>query len=163
MPTDIPLEKKFHILSEITRAQHFAWREAAKQICPDIDPTVFVNKMWEVTGVQTAKAYLKKIDPSKPLPLQIAQGMVNSSIAMGEEAYLVKGENDNEAFVKHKNCPWYNWHDKLGLLEEDRPGCDVWFFKTVETINKEFGTDVKIETTQSLPDGDDCCLRRIYI
>ena len=163
MPNEIPLEKRFHILSEITRAQHFAWREAASQLCPEIEASKFVDKMWEVTAIQTAKAYLKKIDKNAPMPRQIAEAMVKSSIAMGEEAYLETGDNDKEAFVRHKNCPWYTWHQKLGLLDEDRPGCDIWFFRTVEEINKALGTNVKIETTMSLPDGDDCCLRRFWV
>ena len=33
----------------------------------------------------------------------------------------------------------------------------------VDDINKELGTNIKIETQKSLPDGDDCCLRRIWV
>ena len=81
---------------------------------------------------------------------------------MGEDAKIRKGE-DEEYFVRHDACPWFDWHKRLGLLGEDRPGCDIWYFKTVEYINEKLGTNVKIETTNSLPDGDDCCLRRIWI
>ncbi len=60
---DIPIEKRFQVLCEIVRAQHFAWREAALSMAPDLDPRELVNKMWRITGVETAKAYLKKLDP----------------------------------------------------------------------------------------------------
>lgn len=160
---DVPIEKKFKILCQIERASHFAWREAVKEMCPGIKPSDVVNKMWEITGHETAKAYLKRLNPNKPLPRQIAESIVWSSVTMGEDAKLVEGKDDNEAFVKHDGCPWYEWHKRLGLLEEDRPGCDKWFETAIEDINRELGTNVKIETQKSLPDGKDECLRRIWV
>ena len=35
--------------------------------------------------------------------------------------------------------------------------------KTRKKINKALGTQIKIETTQSLPEGGDCCMRRIWV
>ena len=35
----VSVEEKFSLLCKIIRAQHFAWREALRQLCPDIDPT----------------------------------------------------------------------------------------------------------------------------
>ena len=163
MAIDIPLEKKFQVLCGIARAQHFAWREACRQLCPDIDTTEFVNKMWEVSAQDTGKAYLRMIDKDTSIPKQIAESIVKSSITMGEDAKIIQGDNKDEFFVKHEACPWFDWHKRLGLLPEDRPGCDMWYFKTVEFMNDALGTDVKIETTQALPDGDDCCMRRIWI
>ena len=64
MSSDVPIEKKFRILVEITRASHFAWREAAIKCCPDVDPRKLVNEMWDITGVRTAEAYLKHLDPT---------------------------------------------------------------------------------------------------
>ena len=161
--SDIPVEKRFEILVEIVRAQHFAWREAALTLCPDIDPTELGNKMWEITGVQTGKAYLKRIDKSKPLAEQLANSIAWSSVCMGEDARVIKGKQGDEAFVKHDGCPWYDWHKRLGILDEDLPGCDTWFRTAVETINKELGTKLRIETQQSLPEGNSCCLRRIWV
>jgi len=160
---DIPVEKKFNILCQITRASHFAWHEAVVQCCPDMDIMEVVNKMWEVTGHDTAKAYLKRLNPDEPMPRQIADSIAWSSVTMGEDAKVVEGANENEVFVRHDGCPWYEWHKRLGLLEEDRPGCDMWFETAVKDINKELGTNVHIETQKSLPDGDDCCLRRIWV
>ena len=57
---DVPIETRFKVLCEIVRAQHFAWREAALAMNPDLDPEELGNKMWEITGVQTAQAYLKE-------------------------------------------------------------------------------------------------------
>ncbi|MHC4945889.1 MAG: hypothetical protein ACYTG7_22985 [Planctomycetota bacterium] len=166
---DIPVEKKFKILCEIVRAQHFAWREAALSLAPNIDPVELGNKMWEITGVQTAKAYLKRIDKSKPLAPQIATSIAWSSLCMGEDATVEMGEGD-EAFVKHADCPWYHWHKRHDLLWEDQPGCDTWFFTcdtwfftAVKVINEALGTNVKIETQKSLPEGGDCCMRRIWV
>jgi len=159
---DVPLEKRFKVLCEIVRAQHFAWREAALAMAPGLDPEALSNKMWEITGVQTAKAYLKRLDAGKPLAMQVAQSIAWSSVCMGEDATVESGEGD-EAFVKHADCPWYHWHKRLDVLSEDRPGCDTWFFTAVKEINKALGTNIKIETTKSLPEGGDCCLRRIWV
>ncbi len=162
MELDIPIEQRFEVLCEIVRAQHFAWREAALALAPHLDPQELVNKMWEITGVQTAKAYLKRLDPKKPLALQVAQFIAWSSICMGEEVTVEEGQRD-EAFVKHVDCPWYHWHERLDLLKEDQPGCDRWFFTAVAEINKALGTNIEIETKCSLPEGGDCCLRRIWV
>jgi hypothetical protein len=160
--TDIPIEKKFKILSEISRASHFAWREAALRCCPDVDPQKLVNEMWDITGVQTGKAYLKRLDPSDDLAKQVASSIVWSSQCMGEDALLEEGEKPGEYFVKHEGCPWHTWHANLGLLPEDRPGCDRWFEATIRTINEKLGTNVRFETLSALPDGGDCCRRRIW-
>ena len=161
--TDIPIEKKFEILCAITRATYFAWREAATTLCPQVKPQDFVNKFWEITGRDTAKAYLKRLDVNKPLPRQVAEGIVWSSVTMGEDAELVPGKNDKEAFVKHNACPWLGWHQRLGLLEEDQAGCDIWFEVTIKTINDKLGTKIKFETQGSLPAGSTSCLRRIWV
>jgi len=159
---DIPLEKRFKVLCEIVRAQHFAWREAALAMAPDVDPIELTNKMWEITGVQTAQAYVRRLDKSKPLAKQVAQSIAWSSVCMGEDAVVEEGKGD-EAFVRHHDCPWFHWHKRLGILEEDRPGCDMWFFTAVSEINKALGTNVKIETQCALPEGGKCCLRRIWV
>jgi hypothetical protein len=163
MSIEIPIEKKFQILCGIARAQHFAWREACTQICPEKDTSEFTYKMWEISARDTGRAYVKMINQNNSIPEQIAESIVKSSITMGEDAKIIKGEQDVEYFVRHDACPWFEWHNRLGLLPEDRPGCDMWYFKTVEYINEKLGTNVKIETTKALPDGDDCCLRRIWI
>jgi hypothetical protein len=159
---DIPIEKKFKILCEIVRAQHFAWREAALAMAPELDATELGNKMWEITGVQTGKAYAKRLDTAKPLAAQVAASIAWSSVCMGEDANVVAGEGD-EAFLKHDACPWYDWHKRLGILDEDRPGCDTWFETAVAEVNRTLGTKIRIETQKSLPDGDPCCLRRIWV
>ncbi len=159
---DIPIEQRFKVLCEIIRAQHFAWREAALALAPQVDPEQLGNKMWEITGAQTAKAYLKRLDPEKPLARQVAQSIAWSSVCMGEDATVEEGTGD-EAFVRHADCPWFHWHKRLGVLEEDQPGCDTWFAATVSEINRVLGTKIKVETTCSLPAGGDCCLRRIWV
>lgn len=160
---DIPVEKKFGVLCEITRAQHFAWHEAVRQMCPGADLAAVVNRMWELTGDQTGGAYLKKLDASKPLAPQVAKSIVWSSQCMGENAAFEAGATDDEAFVRHADCPWFHWHKRLGLLAEDRPGCDLWFERTVDVINKALGTTLRVETTEALPEGGKCCLRRFWV
>ena len=147
---------------EITRASHFAWREAVQRQFPGVDPAAIVNVMWDITGVQTAEAYLKRIDPSKSLPEQIATSIVWSSQCMGEDAYVEKGDAPGEVYVRHDACPWHRWHERQTLLPEDRPGCDTWFDAMIRTINERLGTDVRFETESALPDGGPCCRRRIW-
>ena len=60
--SDLSTEKKFSILCQITRAQHFAWRTAVQRLCKDVDAAEVVDAMWKVTGEQTAKAYAKHVD-----------------------------------------------------------------------------------------------------
>ena len=163
--SDFPVEKRFAILCEIVRAQHFAWREAVQQLCPDVDPAKVTDRMWKLTGHKTAQAYLKRIDKNKPLAPQIAASIVWSSESMGEDAHLEVGVDSSrdEAFVRHDDCPWLHWHRKLGLLPEDRPGCDAWFGAMVEEINETLGVVLEFETLEALPDGDGCCLRRLWV
>jgi hypothetical protein len=160
--TDIPIEKRFAILVEICRASHFAWREAVLRRCPDVDVQAVVNEMWDITGVQTAEAYLRHLDPSKNLPEQIAASVAWSSRCMGEDARLEAGNASGEFFVRHESCPWHRWHEQRGLLAEDRPGCDRWFAATIRTINEKLGVKLRVETLSALPEGDDCCLRRFW-
>jgi hypothetical protein len=159
---DISIETRFKVLCEITRAQHFAWREAALALAPHLDPRQLTDKMWEITGVGTAKAYLQRIDPTKPLPLQVAQCIAFSSVCMGEDVTVETGQSD-EAFVRHRDCPWFHWHKRYGLLGEDQSGCDTWFRSAVAELNKALASDVRVETKCSLPAGGDCCLRRIWV
>lgn len=158
-----PLDIRFKVLCEITRAQHFAWRQAVVEMCPQVKPEDITYKMWEITGHETAKAYLKRLDTSEPLPVQIAKSMVWSSECMGEDAVIEEGADDSEAFVVHTSCPWFLWHKRLDLLSEDQPGCDIWFEICLEDVNKALGTNLKIETLHSLPEGGESCRRRIWI
>lgn len=160
---DIPVEKKFAVLCEITRAQHFAWHEAVRQLCPGVDMVQVTNRMWELTGHETAKAYLKRLDRAKPLAPQVAASIVWSSQCMGEDAHLEVSEGKDEAFVRHHDCPWVHWHRRTGLLHEDRPGCDVWFKTMVDDINAALGTRLRFETLESLPEGKPSCLRRFWV
>ena len=160
--TELTGEKKFAVLCEITRAQHFAWREAVAKECPEIATTRVVLKMWSVTGEQTARAYLKRIHPERPIAPQIAAGIVSSSHCMGEDAVVEDGVGD-EAFVRHRACPWQKWHERLGLVAEDRPGCDEWVRSTCDTVGAAFGRKIRFETLESLPEGGSSCLRRIWV
>ena len=158
---EVPVDKRFAVLSEIARAQHFAWREAVRQCCPEVDPTDVVDRMWRITGQQTARGYLKRIDPEQPLAPQVARSIAWSSQCMGEDA--VVEEDGAEAYVRHLDCPWFHWHQKLDLLAEDRPGCDAWFGTVVDGVNEELGTNLRFETVETLPEGGASCLRRFWV
>ena len=159
---DVPLEKRFAVLCEIVRAQHFAWHRAVEALCPDVDVAAVTDKMWELTGVDTARAYLERVDRDAPLAPQLARSIAWSSVCMGEAAVAEDGGADGEAFVRHHACPWQRWHAKMDLVAEDQPRCDVWFQAMVDTINSELGSALRFETLETLPAGGKCCLRRLW-
>ncbi len=161
--SDIPVEKKFAILCQITRAQHFAWHQAVAELCPDVDVAKVTDKMWEITGHETAKAYIRRMKQDEPLAPQVASSIVWSSQCMGEDAALEVTQGKDEAFVRHADCPWFHWHKNLDLLHEDQPGCDLWFQTTIDDINAELGTKIRMETQEALPAGGACCLRRFWV
>lgn len=160
---ELTLEKKYKMMSQILRATHFEWRRAALAFCPEADPKELVMKFWEEVGHDTAAAYLKQIDPGKPLPRQMAENTVFSSLCMGEEARVVEGKDEKESFVRHDGCPWYDWHKRLGLLAEDQAGCDHWFRTFTADINAKLGAAINWETRKCLAAGDDQCLRRFWV
>ncbi len=154
--------KRFDLLANIMRASHFEWRRAVQSLCPDVDPTEAVKRFWEEAGKDTAAFYLKKIDPDDDLPAQVAALYVASSVAMGEDAAIVPSQNPGESMARHQACPWYDWHKREGLLEEDQVGCDRWLETVVDEINKSLGTNLRFETVESLPTGGNSCLRRFW-
>ncbi len=158
---DEPIDKRFAVLCEIVRAQHFAWRQAAAELCPEVDPAEVVHRMWDLTGRQTAAAYLRRLDPAEPLAPQVAESIAWSSRCMGEDALVEPGEGD-EAYVRHRDCPWKRWHEKNGVLGECRPGCDSWFGATLATVNEKLGARLRFETLEALPEGGPSCLRRLW-
>jgi hypothetical protein len=160
-------EKKFDIGVQITRATYFAFRETVELMCPNVNLKEVVKKFWEITARDTVPAYFRIIDPGKPLPEQIARCFVWSSLTMGESARLIVA-NDKEAYCWHDACPWYEWASRLdraepGVLAEDEPGCSAWFGNCVALINQKLGTNAKIKTEKSLPAGDGCCVRKIWV
>jgi len=157
-----PLETRFAVLCEIVRAQHFAWREAVRRMCPEVDPGEVADCMWALTGERTAAAYLTHIDRDGPLALEAARSIAFSSRCMGEDATAEAGDH-GEAFVRHAACPWFRWHEDRGLTKEDRPGCDRWFQKTTAGLSEALGVDLRVETLAALPDGDDACIRRLWV
>lgn len=163
IPTaEMASEKKFHILSMINRMAHFEWREAALTLCPDLEPGELVLKYWEIVGRDTGRAYLERLDREQPIAPQIASSFVWSSRSMGEDAYLYEGDNEREAYMVHRGCPWAEFHRKHDALAEDRPGCDKWLETLIAVINGELGCKVKFETLEALPEGDSSCVRRVW-
>jgi len=156
------IEKRFKVLVEIARASHFAWREAVARCCPEVDPARVVQEMWAITADATARSYVPRIDVEQDVARQVAECIVWSSVCMGEDASVEPGERPGEWLVRHVACPWHRWHERHGLLAEDRPGCDRWFEATLESINERLGTRLRFETVSALPDGGECCLRRIW-
>ena len=150
-------DQKFKTLCQITRAAHFEWRKTFIEMFPDMDPREAVLKYWEIVGHDTAKAYLKQIDETEPVAPQIAQLIVDSSLAMGEDA-RVTTEAD-EVYFEHLECPWFTWHKKNDALAEDQPGCDCWIATLLKDINEALGTRITFETLSSLPNGDASCKR----
>ncbi len=159
---EVGWDKKFNILSQINRLAHFEWREAALTLCPGLDSRELVLKYWEIVGRDTGKAYLKHMDRTKPVAPQIASSFVWSSINMGEDAHLFEGDAPTEAYMLHKDCPWLAFHKRYDAVAEDRPGCDRWLGSLIGVINDELGTTIKFETLESLPEGGQGCVRRVW-
>jgi len=160
---EIPIEKKFHVLSEIVRASHFEWLRAVKALAPQLDETRLVREYWQEVGRDTASAYVPHIDRKKPLPEQVARSFSFSSQCMGEDCGVKPGKDENEYFAEHTACPWFERHREEGKLELDLPGCEAWLEAVVNGINEELGSNLKFETLKSLPDGDEVCLRRFWV
>jgi hypothetical protein len=154
-------KKKYEVLSNILHVSHFEWRRAALAACPGLDPLELIKRYWEEVGKDTAKYYLKKIDPDQDLAAQVAELFVSSSVAMGEDAEVVNAPA-GESQVVHNDCPWVHWHRRQGLLEEDQPGCDHWFKTVVNQINEALGRTLRFETVEALPGGAQCCRRRFW-
>ncbi len=159
---ELTVDKKFRVLSDISRAQHFAWHGAVRSLFPEAEVMQATLRMWEITGEQTARAYLKRLDSAAPVAKQLADSIVWSSQCMGEDAHYQAGDTPSEAYVRHDGCPWFGWHERMGLLHEDRAGCDMWFSSMVKTINRELGSSLQCETLETLPDGCSSCLRRLW-
>jgi hypothetical protein len=155
--------KRFGILADIMRASHFEWRRAALKLNPGADPIELVKKYWEEVGRDTARFYLSKIDRNGDLAEQVAQLFVSSSVVMGEDAEVLDKTPEGHSQARHSVCPWYDWHQRQGLLAEDRVGCDHWLKTVVDEINAELGTSLRFSTDEALPDGGSCCLRRFWV
>lgn len=154
--------KRLELLANIMRASHFEWRRAVLALCPDLEPSELVKCYWEEVGKDTARFYLKKIDRDKDLPAQVAALYVASSVAMGEDAEVVPSSVTGECRARHNVCPWFDWHQREGLVSEDQAGCDRWLQTVVDEINRALGTELRFETVESLPAGGSCCLRRFW-
>lgn len=154
--------KKLEVLATIMRASHFQWRRAALASCPGVDPLELVNRYWEEVGKDTAKYYLRQIDPDQDLAYQFASLFVSSSEVMGEDAEKIGKSPEGRCQVRHNSCPWFDWHRREGLLAEDQPGCDHFLQVVVDEINQALGASLCFRTVESLPGGGGCCLRQIW-
>lgn len=157
------LEKKFEILSQINRASHFEWRRAALSMIPDADPKELIRRYWAEVGKDTARFYLSRMDKSGDIAKQMAELFVASSDSMGETA-SVDGQSEKGGWMAHHEaCPWFDWHRREGLLDEDQFGCDCWLQTVIDEINAAIpDAGLKFETTESLPAGASRCTRRFW-
>ena len=62
---EIPVEKKFKILCEITRASHFAWRQAVVETCPDTDIKDVVYKLRPLISIQSPFFRIWRLEKTK--------------------------------------------------------------------------------------------------
>jgi hypothetical protein len=154
--------KKLKVLATIMRASHFQWRRAALASCPGSDPLELVNRYWDEVGKDTARYYLRMIDPDKDLAEQVAALFVSSSEVMGEDAEVIAKSSEGHSQVRHHSCPWFDWHQREGLLAEDQAGCDHFLQVVMDEINLALGASLRFRTVESLPGGGGCCLRQIW-
>jgi hypothetical protein len=153
------IERRFAVLCQIARAQHFAWRKAVAATCPGVDPEAVVLAMWRIIGEETAAAYLPRLDRTRPLAPQVAAAIAWSSQAMGEDAVALPGARTDEAVVHHRTCPWNDWHRNQGLLDECRRGCDAWFAAITAELSARTGQRLACSTLETLPEGGAGCVR----
>jgi hypothetical protein len=147
---------------QIHRAAHFEWRRAAMALSPGLDPLTLVVAYWREVGKDSGRAWLREIDRDKPVAPQIAALIARVSQVMGEDAVATEASSPGEGGVVHRACPWVDWHRKMKVIPEDRPGCDAWLASAIETINDALGTRVRFETLSSLPEGGATCTRRLW-
>lgn len=160
------LLSKFDTLCSIVRATWYEWRQTALEFArPGVKPLDLVLKAWEIVGHDTAKSYFPVLNKTSPTFLEdIAKLIVASSLAMGEDAKVVKSDKPNEVYVRWDVCPWPEFARRYGApMEEDVLGCDKWFITVIEDINALFNTKVRLETLKAIPRGDGMCLRRLWI
>ena len=156
------IEKKYAVLATIMRASHFQWRRAALAFNPNIDPARLVNRYWEEVGKDTAQYYVRQIDPAGDVAEQFTALFVSSSVVMGEDAEVIDKSAEGRAQMRHNSCPWYDWHQREGLLAEDLVGCNHFLQVVVDDVNAALGTSLRFETVESLPEGGSCCLRQFW-
>ena len=149
---DVTLEQKYQALCNIMRAQHHAWREAVKQRCPHTPVTDVLKTMWEIAGEEAGEAFYRGIDKSQPIPPQVAEAIKTSWEVMGQHPGVECTESGEEAHVTQVGCPWFAWHVKHDLVEEDRVGCDAWFDGVLSRLNARLGTNIAVETCETLPE-----------
>ena len=159
MPTE-PDNPSAGAFGAIHRAAHFQWRRVAAALQPGVPPIDIVTRYWDEVGISTARAYRDGVAASADPAEALAAAIVESSTVMGETAAVVRLE-DGAAAVRHTACPWLEAHRKRGLLSECRPGCDAWFNSTARTLTELTGIPLKVETLQTMPDGDNACVRRV--
>ena len=87
---------------------------------------------------------------------------VSSSVVMGEDAEVIDRSAEGRAQMRHNSCPWYDWHQREGLLAEDLAGCDHFLQVVVDGVNAALGTSLRFETVESLPGGGCRCLRQFW-
>ena len=156
-------KKKINLLSNIMRASHFEWRRAALALSPDLDPKDLVRQFWTEVAADTAKFYVRNIDPKGDVARQFAELFVGSSQAMDEDCTYTGTDAKGCHTVAHTDCPWFHWHKKLDLLDEDQFGCDLCLEKTAEEVNATLGTNIRFATEETIPAGGATCRRRFWV
>lgn len=156
-------KKKINLLSNIMRASHFEWRRAALALNPDLDPKDLVRQFWTEVAADTAKFYVRNMDPKGDVARQFAELFVGSSQAMDEDCTYTGTDAKGCHTVAHTDCPWFHWHKKLDLLDEDQFGCDLWLEKTADEVNATLGTNIRFATEETIPAGGAACRRRFWV
>lgn len=151
-------EKRWKELLYICHNFYFTWRNTVVEQLGQKETIDIVLKFWEKIGKDTANAYLKRGRVDVDKPVTIAKAIKRSCEIMGEVVELVK-RNENDVVVRHIYCPWWPSHKRLKLERECQLICDKWFQCVVKTLNSQ----MKIVTLKSIPRGNSCCERCIWL
>ena len=150
------LEKDWRSMIFIAHDFFHRWRQVVEEKYGTDEAAVLVNRFWELVGVGTGEAYLKRGKGTDDLAA-IVKAMVRASLVMGESAKMEQSGEDY--LLIHDSCPWIDSSKDYGAPGQCQAGCDQWFETAIKTISPKIG----VKTESCLAAGQNTCTRRYSI
>lgn len=147
------LEKDWRSMIFIAHDFFHRWRQVVEEKYGTEEAAALTNRFWELVGVGTAEAYLRRGKGAVDLSA-IVKAMVRASLVMGESAKMEQSGEDY--LLVHDSCPWIDSFKNYGAPGQCQAGCDRWFETAIKTISQ----NISVKTESCLADGVDTCTRR---